>query len=51
MADLAGAVERNIHRGADVPASAGQHLEQGLRALWAVLSGRDLAAILTGDIA
>jgi cytochrome b pre-mRNA-processing protein 3 len=49
--DLAGAVERNIHRGADVPAPARQHVEQGLRALWAALSGRDLATILNGDIA
>ena len=49
--DLAGAIERNIHRGAEVPVAARLHVEQGLRALVAALAARDLAAILTGDIA
>jgi cytochrome b pre-mRNA-processing protein 3 len=49
--DLAGAIDRNIHRGADVPVAARAHVEQGLRALVAALAARDLAQILTGDIA
>src|SRR5262249_27361311 len=35
--DLAGAIDRNIHRGADVPVAARLHVEQGLRALVAAL--------------
>ena len=49
--DFAGAIERNIHRGAEVSPAAHSHVEQGLRALVAALAARDLAAILTGDIA
>ena len=47
--DLAGALDRNIHRGADVPAAAAAHLERAVRALWARLSARDLDALLRGD--
>jgi cytochrome b pre-mRNA-processing protein 3 len=49
--DLPGAIARNIYRGAAVPAASETHVEQGLRALWAGLSARDLTLILGGDIA
>ena len=49
--DLAGAIDRNIYRGAAVPADARAHVGHGLRALAADLGERDLAAILAGDIA
>ena len=49
--DLAGAIERNIYRGAAVPVTAAAHVEQALRALAADLDGRDLPTILAGDIA
>ena len=48
--NFAGAIDRNIFRGADVAASARAHVEQGLRGLRADLESRDLAAILAGDI-
>ena len=49
--DLAGAIERNIHRGAEVPAAARTHVEGELRALAAALATRDLATIVGGDLA
>lgn len=49
--DLAGAIDRNIHRGAAVPAAASAHVEQGLRALAEGLAGRDLGMLMAGDIA
>ena len=49
--DLAGAIDRNIHRGAEVPAGANAYVERELRGLVARLDSRDLATILTGDIA
>jgi cytochrome b pre-mRNA-processing protein 3 len=48
--DLAGAIERNIYRGAEVPAEAGRHVEAELRALQARLATHDLAALLKGEI-
>ncbi len=48
--DLAGAIDRNIFRGAEVPAEARAHVERALRALAADLDSRDLATILAGDI-
>jgi cytochrome b pre-mRNA-processing protein 3 len=48
--DLAGAIDRNIHRGAEVPAEARLHVERELRALAARLERHDLAALLSGDL-
>jgi cytochrome b pre-mRNA-processing protein 3 len=48
--DLAGAIARNIHRGADLPPAACAHVEQALRGLATALDARDLATILEGDI-
>ena len=49
--DLAGAIDRNIFRGAAVPTDASAHVERDLRALAAGLDSRDLPTILAGDIA
>jgi cytochrome b pre-mRNA-processing protein 3 len=49
--DLSGAIDRNIHRGAEVSAGANAHVERGLRGLAAGLDARDLPTILAGDIA
>lgn len=49
--DLAGAIDRNIHRGAEVPAAAAAHVEQGLRTLAERLATRDLTRLIAGDIA
>lgn len=49
--DLAGAIDRNIHRGATVTASASAHVERGLRALAEGLTRCDLGALMAGDIA
>jgi cytochrome b pre-mRNA-processing protein 3 len=49
--DLAGAIDRNVHRGADVPEAARHHVEARLRGLAAALDTRDLDALLAGDIA
>ncbi|WBO22642.1 ubiquinol-cytochrome C chaperone family protein [Sphingomonas abietis] len=46
--DLGGAIERNIHRGADVPETAKAHVEAGLRAFAAALEQRDLATLVAG---
>lgn len=48
--DLAGAIDRNVHRGADVPADAKAHVEAQLRAFAARLETCDLDTLLTGDI-
>jgi cytochrome b pre-mRNA-processing protein 3 len=48
--DLAGAIERNIYRGAEVPAEARAHVDRGVRALVARLAMRDLPALLAGDV-
>jgi cytochrome b pre-mRNA-processing protein 3 len=48
--DLAGAIDRNIYRGAEVPAEARAHVGQELRALAARLERHDLAALLSGDM-
>jgi cytochrome b pre-mRNA-processing protein 3 len=48
--DLAGAIDRNIYRGAEVPAVARAHVGQELRALAARLERHDLAALLSGDM-
>jgi cytochrome b pre-mRNA-processing protein 3 len=47
--DLAGAVARNIHRGADVPDAAQAYVETELRALAKRLEARDLTRLLSGD--
>ncbi len=49
--DLAGAIDRNIHRGAAVPQAARAHVEQGLRTVADGLAARDLPTMLAGDIA
>jgi cytochrome b pre-mRNA-processing protein 3 len=49
--DLAGAIERNVHRGAVVTDAARAHVETRLRALSAALSSRDLSTLLAGDLA
>jgi cytochrome b pre-mRNA-processing protein 3 len=49
--DLSGAIDRNIYRGAEMPAAATAHVHAGLRVLAADLARRDLSAILAGDIA
>lgn len=49
--DLAGAIDRNIYRGAAVSPQAAMHVEQGLRTLAARLTTRDLATLMTGDLA
>ena len=49
--DLAGAVDRNIYRGAVVQDAARGHVDRALRALAAGLDSRDLPTILAGDIA
>lgn len=48
--DLAGAIDRNLYRGADVPDAARGHVEAGLRALAAALAAGDLPALLAGRI-
>ena len=48
--DLAGAISRNIYRGAEVSPQASAHVEAGLRSLAAGLAERDLGTILAGDI-
>ncbi len=48
---LAGAIDRNIYRGAAAPDAARAHVEQELRALGNGLAGRDLTTLLAGDIA
>jgi cytochrome b pre-mRNA-processing protein 3 len=48
--DLAGAIARNVHRGAEVPADAEAHVATALRALEARLATRDLDTLLKGDI-
>jgi cytochrome b pre-mRNA-processing protein 3 len=49
--DLGGAIARNVYRGAEVPDTARIHVEGELRALAAGLEGRNLPAILAGEIA
>jgi len=49
--DLAGAIDRNIHRGASVADGGRNHVEQGLRALAEGLARRPLDIILAGEIA
>jgi cytochrome b pre-mRNA-processing protein 3 len=49
--DLAGAIDRNIYRGAAMPSAARAHVEQALRASAQALDSRDLPTILAGDIA
>jgi cytochrome b pre-mRNA-processing protein 3 len=49
-ADLSAAIERNIHRGAEVPAEARAHVEQALRALVERLQRHDLARLMSGDV-
>ncbi len=49
--DLAGAIDRNIHRGAPVSAEARGHVEQALRGLSEGLAARNLDTILAGEIA
>jgi len=49
--DMTGAIDRNIHRGAEVPAGANAHIDRALRMLAAGLASRDLPTILAGDIA
>ncbi|MBA2935430.1 ubiquinol-cytochrome C chaperone family protein [Sphingomonas sp. CGMCC 1.13654] len=49
--DLAGAIARNIHRGAQVADAATEHVEARLRVFAAGLETRDLSALMTGDIA
>ena len=49
--DLAGAIDRNIHRGSTVPKAASAHVERRLRALAAGLARRDLSTLMAGDIA
>jgi len=48
--DMAGAIGRNVHRGADVTEAAKAHVEAGLRTLAAGLAARDLPTLLAGDI-
>jgi cytochrome b pre-mRNA-processing protein 3 len=49
--DLAGAIDRNVHRGAAVPDGATAHVAARLRAFAADLDERALPALLAGDIA
>ncbi|HET8613693.1 MAG TPA: ubiquinol-cytochrome C chaperone family protein [Sphingomonas sp.] len=49
--DLAGALDRNLWRGADVPAGARAHAEAAFRALAAGLAARDAETVLAGEIA
>ena len=49
--DMAGAIARNVHRGADVSGAAKAHVEAALRTFTAGLETRDLAALLAGDVA
>ncbi|WP_454885762.1 ubiquinol-cytochrome C chaperone family protein [Sphingomonas oryzagri] len=49
--DLAGAIERNVYRGAAMAEAAKGHVEIRLRALTAGLETRDLDTLLAGDIA
>jgi cytochrome b pre-mRNA-processing protein 3 len=49
--DMTGAIDRNIHRGVEVPAGANAHVDRALRMLAAGLASRDLPTILAGDIA
>ena len=49
--DLAGAIDRNVYRGADRTAAQRDHVEAGLRALVAALAANDLAALLAGRLA
>ena len=48
--DMAGAIARNVHRGADVADAAKAHVEAGLRGLAAGLATRDLPAVMAGDV-
>ena len=48
--DMAGAIDRNVHRGADVTEAAKAHVEAGLRIFAAGLAARDLPTLLAGDI-
>ena len=48
--DMAGAIERNIYRGAEVAEEAKAHVDMRLRALAAGLEARDLDTLLAGDI-
>ncbi len=48
--DLAGAIDRNIHRGATVPPGASAHVEGQLRRFAASLDSHGLPALLAGDI-
>jgi cytochrome b pre-mRNA-processing protein 3 len=48
--DMAGAIARNVHRGADVADSAKAHVEAQLRQLATDLDARDLPALLAGDL-
>ncbi len=48
--DLAGAIERNLYRGAERTAAQRDHVEAGLRALVAGLAATDLAGLLAGRL-
>jgi cytochrome b pre-mRNA-processing protein 3 len=48
--DVAGALARNLYRGAAVPEAALAHGVDGMRGLAARLATRDLPALLTGDL-
>jgi cytochrome b pre-mRNA-processing protein 3 len=49
--DLSAAIDRNLYRGAAMPAAARAHVERGLGALAERLGMRDLPALMAGDIA
>jgi cytochrome b pre-mRNA-processing protein 3 len=49
--DMAGAIARNVHRGAEVMDVASAHVEAGLRSFAARLETRDLPSLLAGDLA
>lgn len=49
--DLAGAIDRNVHRGAEVSDAAKRHVEARLRVIAAGLETRALPALMAGGIA
>lgn len=48
--DLAGPLDRNLYRGAEVPAEARAHVERAFRDRVARLAARDVQAVLAGDL-
>ncbi len=49
--DFAGAIDRNVYRGAERTAAQHDHVEAGLRALVAGLAANDLAGLVAGRLA